>query len=39
MAKSKLIKANEKIADSVVGGYKKSKKELLLDSRKYQMVL
>ena len=26
MAKSKLVKANEKIAEKVVGGYKKSKK-------------
>lgn len=27
MAKSKLVKVNEKIAENVVGGYKKSKKE------------
>ena len=28
MAKSKLVKANEKIAEGVVGGYKKSRKAL-----------
>ena len=39
MAKSKLVKANEKIAESVVDGYKKLRTASREDIRKSKMVL
>lgn len=39
MAKSKLVKVNEKIADEVVSDYKKMKMASLMDLIKYLIAL
>ena len=39
MAKSKLVKANEKIADAVVGGYKKIEEGVVGGYKKIELSL